>query len=233
MTTTPTYEHGLHPDYRHLVTGDPRRPGIRLDLLLDLVAWAEHDDANLAKFQSWGSWEQGSWSALRFDNRAAEVPIPRGWNDPVLDYREPEEADEAIRQEILRGACGTSFCMAGQAVHQAGYRLVYTANSRPDTEGKVYTSAENCVLTEPTGEYDARGFPVLRDVGESQYISVAAQHVLGIDHDEANVLFGGDNSLDEVRAIVNLICENRNLPWPYPESGVWNESSDDDDDDEW
>lgn len=235
MTTTDNDSaQRLDPIYQNLVGDGLAYPPVRLDLLLDLVDWAERDDEDLAKFMNWGHWEQGSWSTFRAKQADLDVPIPYGWSDPLIQdfYGRPDaevsEQDAVIRQELLRGICGTSFCMAGQVALQAGYRMIYAGRTNVSTIAMA--SADNCIFTEETDAKDAKGFPVLRDVGQVSSIGIVGQRVLGLDAVEANALFDGDNSIETIKRVVNYICENRGLPRAYPTFGSWDRSQDSDPD---
>jgi hypothetical protein len=212
-TAVPAIPTELAPDYQIKVSNN-HRPPIAVDLLLDLVAWAEQDDARLAHMQAWGRWNQGTWSNASI----ADPEVDAGWEDPLISDpdgdQDIEDEDAKARQAILRGVCGTSFCMAGQAAHQAGYRMVY-ANHGSISRGVVRLSAEQCIKTEPTGFTDAKGFPILRDVGQPVDISEIGAQVLGLDDDEAQELFGGDNTIGEIKGLVNRLCTDRDLPVPF------------------
>lgn len=214
MTTTDT---PARPDYGYKVSHN-EKPPLALELLLDLVAWAEKDDAMMARFQTWGDWDQNTWSTL---SASGTVDIPTGWTDPAYyGYTDASEDDERARREILRGSCGTSYCMAGQAVHQTGYRLLYS--TAVGAGGVLTGQADQCIKIEGTGIVDEKGFEVMRDVpGTTGTVSAIGAQALGLTYEEAGELFNGDNTLTRIKELVNAIVVSRDLPQPYPEENIW------------
>lgn len=199
-----------------------RRPdgnALNTEAIALLIGWAEQDANMLARWRSldtWGVWEQGTWGTVR-------VPAPSDlptrvdeWDDTVL--ADPDAARDEVDQAVLNGACKSAYCMAGQAVTQAGYRLIFDEIDLEDhtLEG----TAETCVRVVPTGERDNRGHMRYRDVGDVEPISERAADILGLDYEEQDLFFSGSNTVVDLKRYANGFCEDRHLPWMYPEVGL-------------
>jgi hypothetical protein len=182
-------------------------------LLFQLIQWAERDERD-GEFQGWGHWDQSAW----------------GWvpTDP---------------KEVRNGACQSAYCMAGQAAHQAGWRLLYDGGdeiirSVLSDDSKVWQgsaiSASECVPQRNTGVKDSKGFDIWEDIpgGEAQPISVVGREALGLESDEAEMFFDGDNTLDTLKEMANLFCQDRGLPLLYPNEPIY-VAPDPDDDSDW
>jgi hypothetical protein len=121
--------------------------------------------------------------------------------------------------------------MAGQAVVQNGYRILYEndgAIQNPpagDDGGDAHLSgmwlaASRCIKQQPTGTYDNRGRMIYEDVPGAQYeyIENVGQEVLGLTDDEADWFFESGNDISRLKGLVNGIATIRNLPMPFPVS---------------
>lgn len=130
-------------------------------------------------------------------------------------------------KELRNGVCKTSYCLAGQAVVQGGYGLLYTEmDSWRDADGKTWRefSADLCApMIEQTDEHgkpvrDSKGKRIMvPDHTRSVYISTAAQRILGIYETEADRLFNGDNNLADVVRIAIDIAASRDVTLDLPE----------------
>lgn len=176
---------------------------LNYELLHQIVKWAEQDEEWIKTHPGWGMWDQQFWCA------AAVVS-----DDP---------------QVVRNGECQTAYCIAGQAAHQAGYRMVLEGSSfeshRLDWTGPI-RSADWCVEQRPTDRKDKHGNIIWEDVpgGDQARIDAVAEEVLGIEEDEAGALFDGDNTIGRIKAIVNFICERRELPPMFPNHDLgWDE----------
>lgn len=186
-TTTPTiyYRDGSGPE---------DLPELNATLLFDLVRWAEMDEQDIqfteAKFRNWGHWYQGHW---------AQTEMP--------------ELTEEERQALRNGACQTSYCIAGQAVHQGGYRLDYESDGY----------ANNVVQQRMTDLRTPRGVPIWEDVpgAQRQDIAEVAQELLGLTSDEAGNLFGGDNEVGHLKQYANLFALARRLPPLFADADIY------------
>lgn len=162
-------------------------PMVDAVLLYDLICWAEADAHDLVypKYRGWGTYDQGSWS--------------------VTD--QPDLTDEE-RQELRNGACRTSYCIAGQAVNQADFRIVYRGRS----------TAELCIQQEETGRTTRLGRPILRDVpgARERHIDLVAREVIGLTEEEGDALFSGGNDIDNLKRYANTFMLARALPPLFP-----------------
>ncbi len=134
-------------------------PALNLPLLTNLITWAWYDahadrDMLAEFFADWGSWNQDVW---------ASVPKPE---DDTLDPSDP----------MFGSMCGSSYCIAGQAVAQAGYKMVLSEGYGSYTA----TSAVPVVFD----HLNDLGRPVYREVGEPEDVPVIAARVLGLTEGE-------------------------------------------------
>lgn len=195
-------------------------PTMNAEMLYDLIAWAEFDQDELTKpltlaerFARWGHWGQGAWS--------------------IKTIRQPMTMEQA-QVALSNGACQTSYCMAGQAVVQSHYRIIYTDRYDIAQDGVLKPDqqliAEFCIRQieslDPTTGLTTR---VDDPTAERRYISDVAQEVLGLDYDEASRFFEANNDLDDLKQMVNGFCDTRRLPLLYPTHGIWEDPDDDDD----
>lgn len=99
---------------------------------------------------------------------------------------EPEKWDQSVYR------CETGMCFAGWAVTLDGGRW----KTRPDEDGHALLVAE------------AEDDEISRKMGDI-HAADRAHRILGLTDGQADALFEGDNTLDDLRAIVNAICEGR------------------------
>lgn len=92
-------------------------------------------------------------------------------------------------KEERNGVCRTAFCIAGAAVRMKGYKFVWAESADPQL-----FIAETC-----TKKIDG--------VKRSFDIELTAMHLLGIDWDQAESLFNGDNTIDDVIDVAESIAE--------------------------
>lgn len=98
--------------------------------------------------------------------------------------------------------CGSTACIAGQAVSQIGFGMVLEPQDSEwnDTLGeRVVTGwrASFCAPRQFTG-LDEQGHPVYETTGESESISTVAARALGLTSYEADALFSGTNDIGSV-----------------------------------
>lgn len=181
---------------------------LNVEAITTLIDWAESDEERRAqRYSSWGNWRQGLWGLA---STASE-------NVRNLLRNDSEAAAEEIADMGRNGVCGTAYCMAGQAVVQAGYALDYQDNVDTWDGNMLGISAENCVWQEPTDQINRWGRPVMQDVGDPREISDVAQEILGFTEEEASAFFSGSNSIRVLKEYANSFCESRDLDLPYPE----------------
>lgn len=179
--------YGLNPDY--IV-----EPGeLNTALIYDMVAWAEKKEERRSVWANWGNWKQGVWADLTMSHTEREgLPV---------------NLTLGMVQE--KNVCGTAFCMAGQAVAQAGYEFIGLGGG---------VSVNNCIKVEPTDEFDDKGFRVMREVGEERSIEQVGAEVLGLDGDEKGWFFAGNNPIEYLKSLSNGLCEERGLPVLFPDA---------------
>ena len=168
------------------------------DLLSDLVMWAAQDNEETAALVE------------------KTFPAEEGWG---------EWYQNAWAKEVRNGVCRSSFCIAGQAVVQTGYALIYYAYERvgdfrylgadfaapavPDPEGKVHEKGP------------LAGKPVMvpdPDEDSHQQIGVIARKELGLMEWEASKLFDGDNEINQIVAIARGIAGRRGFDLNVPDA---------------
>lgn len=181
-------------------------------LIFDIVRWAEGD----AAFEKWGVWDQGSWASINVSPVLADLLEGIDRDDDGQALGDDHDKMHTIVESVIRtNLCGSAYCMAGQAVSQAGFRiivddLVYGSGDVGSTE-----FAEQCVREEYTGRRDEKGLPIFEDVGSREPIYVTARQVLGLEDYEADRFFDGNNTIEVIRGLVNHFCDSRGLPVPY------------------
>lgn len=119
-------------------------------------------------------------------------------------------------KSVTNGVCKSSFCMAGQAVVQAGYGLQYYKNGDQDyipETGEWIDAlvAYDCAPKVPVGT-DERGnvkYELLTDRLEP--ISTVARRVLGFTEDEGYEFFDSDNSYLDLVTMANSYASRRGL----------------------
>lgn len=195
---------------------DNGRFDLNLPALTTLIRWAEGDEALAQRF---GTWDQGVWSQVL----VAESGLD--WDSASDKYADGLSHEEVL-EKTRNGVCQTAYCMAGQTVVQAGYRLIYNFNEHEeDDDGTGLGEHVSLETTHCTKQeflrFDERGKPVFRDTGETMEISEAAREILGMDHEESSRFFDGSNDIDDLKHMLNIFCQRRDMPEPYPgvESG--------------
>jgi len=102
-----------------------------------------------------------------------------------------ESHPEEWHQEHYR--CGSGMCFAGWAATLAGG--LWAVEDVDDDE----ESGDTDMLVAEPGEAKA-------DEDGNVWAFNRAQRILGLSSDQACVLFGSDNSLDELRGMVRYLC---------------------------
>lgn len=196
-------------------------PMIDLALLLDLIAWAEGDQEAAKRRHLKGTWDQGTWGTLTLDQET-EAFIEEDYGDlysGVNFVDLPEASQKAITEAASKGVCGSSYCLAGGVVHAYGYRLLI---ENGDLDGDERTiDASWAVPQRRTGEVNNLGFEVWEDVPDGERVDIQEKgfELLGLDERDPN-LFGGDNSVEDLKRMVNRMCHERGLPEQYPHAGA-------------
>lgn len=117
---------------------------------------------------------------------------------------------ESWAKEVRNGVCRSSYCMAGQAVVQAGYGLKYE-NTDEDWDGNQIWSASECAPQRVIGTNN-KGEPMYELVNEAtEYIETAAARVLGLTRYEADLFFHADNSISDLERLAAEFARKRAL----------------------
>lgn len=205
---------------------NPAYPPVAYDLLLNIVAWAEHD----SRFSSWGIWNQGSWASVYLDGdiKPALEELANSWQDAETGRPASLIASQAnvlVQSAARANVCRSAFCMAGQTVYQAGFRMILDDSPLHRIGEEAY--ADDCIAEVLTDERDERGFMVWRDREDAERIAIdqAAAEILGLIGEE-RCLFEGDNTVPKIKSIVNWIAENRHLPIPFPDEPTYPDEDD-------
>lgn len=199
------------------------------DFIYDAIRWARQDEAWLASLSQadlirWGNWEQGAWATLR---------APFELREQMEDARGRIDLD-TLTERIRSGECQTAYCMAGQRVNQAGYRMVFDPSMIFDDSGDT---ANFCIQQEPTQERDNNNRVIWKDVEDAEMVSISqtAQQLMGITVFESGLFFESDNGPDYLAELANGMCRRRGIPLMFPDNETYNMSSayeDEHDDDE-
>lgn len=183
--------------------------------IYDAIRWAERDESFLSALSEadrnwWGTWRQGDWARA-----IAPAPIRRALFDATGSLDTGEFAT-AIRA----GECKTAYCMAGQRVNQAGYRMAI----EPDSDmGRSGVTAYSCIEMEPTGQRDKFNKPIMRDKpgAELRDISTLARELMHITSFESGLFFNGDNRVGILKEYANGMCERRGIPLMFPDFDIY------------
>lgn len=190
---------------------------LNMEAIQLLIGWAAQDEAALRDYSLWGIWDQGHWGLAEMDlDRATARAIVDEYDTTDVDA---EAADDLINKTILNGACQSAYCMAGQAVAQAGFKLNY--NSAINNDMHLMVTADTCVRVEPVGTFDDKGYPVMREVGEPTDISEAAQEVLGLTDEQGDLFFNGGNGIVTLKRLANRFALDAHMEVPYPDHDVF------------
>lgn len=204
-------------------------PTLNAVALYDIIMWAAEDEAFGERLRAIGAhWEQGSWAEVK------NYHLPSDTNQVPLTARELETP--VIQQEVARqvrnGECQTAFCIFGAAAIQADHRLVL--HGIPLARN-VTVHADHCVPQRPTDRVDSRGNVIYEDIpgARPQWISDVARDYLGLTGDEADLISNENNTLDRIKMVANLACENRDLPPLFPDYPVFDLDDQPDDEDQY
>lgn len=102
--------------------------------------------------------------------------------------------------------CKTGMCFAGWAASLAGGEWVVETNEgRHNLAGGFY-AAEDYLVPEPGDEErDIRTIYLDSKTLRATHVQDRARRLLGLEHDEAEALFSGDNDLDNIRDEIDEI----------------------------
>jgi hypothetical protein len=178
--------------YNGEVTIETDLPDLNTGLLRQLLVWAAADEEYLTRVM-----------AERYG------VLPEEWGS----------WDQGIwAKEIRNGECKSSYCMAGQAVVQGGYALIFDKTYEMAMPGgQTQHQAHNCAPRIQTGVHPTTGLPIFGpDMDRRVQINDAATGLLGIT-DEEDCLFSGDNSLTTLVSLGSFYARRRGLDLELPE----------------
>lgn len=137
-------------------------------------------------------WKQGVWG-LRTINRHLYSKIFKKALPDLMNKT----------QEALLGTeCQTAYCVAGHALALTNHNF----RTEKYSDASMHVSGSTFYMDER--DPDEFAYYAIKDVKcEGSYlpISMAARHVLGLSYREADALFKGDNSLRDVKRLMNNI----------------------------
>ena len=128
--------------------------------------------------------------------------------------------------DIRNGVCQSAFCAAGHAAFESGHRLIFSAGvGYVGDDSKAGATAINCIAERPVRDengdlvIDAKGRTLWEDVpgAEPRIISNVGADYYGLDRDEAEAFFHGENDLDDLKQLTNGFCEARKMDHVYPD----------------
>lgn len=203
------------------------------DFIYDAIRWADKDEDWLASLDDdekvmWGEWHQGSWGYLVPGRRRRNMPFRKSDTSEVagISVLSKEQVETAVRD----GACGSSYCMAGQRVSQdKRYRLLWQWDGTRDESATL----DYCIEQIDSGNVDDRGRTIWidRPGAPREQVSDVAQRLMGITTHEAGRFFSGGNTVSRLQMYANGMCERRGIPLMFPGATVWNFDESDEEDD--
>lgn len=177
-------------------------PTLNVELLGDIVTWAVVDHHLIEQ-------------AEQMSGQQREV-FRRISREKFTDWGHWEQGSWAVRRldEGRNGACGSAFCMAGQAVAL-------------DPRFSILDDDESCIrLDLPDGVRAPRFLDdsLLADYGLSEdeveedkvSIDTAARDMLGLTGAEAGALFSGSNEIGRIIGLAEVFAEMRGVDLDLP-----------------
>lgn len=131
-------------------------------------------------------WDQSTWGRAMFDSA-------------VLDEIGVEQARKIIMEDPTNPACGSSFCFAGHVAYTVDRKKPYISKHSVWWENFRGTADLSFVKTGPD---------------ENDYVDVGAyaRDRLNLDNSETAILFDGNNTLHDLRGMVEYMREHDCLP---------------------
>jgi hypothetical protein len=124
------------------------------------------------------------------------IADPRSWNQAMWAH---------INE------CGTSYCFAGHAVVASGYEFLRLHDRLWDQFVVVPENSALSHIAHPTQFEMSEGSPKPFLAARP---SVAARTLLGIDRDDADLLFDSTNTFPEILAFVEKLAADDGYDWP-------------------
>jgi hypothetical protein len=122
-----------------------------------------------------------------------------------LAMKQIETYPETWRQSCwgYQAACGTSHCLAGWVVTQAGGQMVWRLSDWDEGDDRGYLVADDVVMP---------------GASDSIPVDLAALRLLDISIEDANALFHPHNTLDDLREMGAELREDGRLSRPWHDS---------------
>lgn len=123
------------------------------------------------------------------------------------------------------GVCGSSYCIAGQAVAQKGYALLFGDEGQPFTSDIAFSCA-------PVISTDNNGRPTEIDRDNKVPISTKGAEAIGLTVGESEYLFESANTIGDIVNMALMIAERRGVALDLPDvveaqdSGFWSSVGD-------
>lgn len=161
---------------------------LNVDLLSDVIVWAYLDDI----FDK----DLAARVGTRFKDWGS-------WDQGEWAFA--EGAGVLMPEDSLR--CSSAFCIAGQAAHQSGYAMLF-----PEEVGGSATTCRKV-----TYEVDENGRR--REVldGPMKSIDSVGQQALGLTGTEADLMFSGGNSIEDIVTYACYFARRRGQALSLPE----------------
>lgn len=159
-----------------------------------------------------GAWDQGEWGRLMLTEdmikQAETFEVSRSVEGHI---RKEYLLDPALIEGQIATSphCGTAMCFAGHTALLAGAKPIITTSFAPDP-GEDWWFGTVRVQGEGGVTFD-------------RHVSTYAQELLGLSESDAESLFSGDNTLDDLEHLVGEIVEHGEIvtercysgPWPW------------------
>lgn len=162
-------------------------PTLNLDLLKALVGWAKDDEVAMQDF------------IQKHGDKLAQWGFEGKWDQGYWG------------KQITNGVCETAYCIAGQAVIQAGYQFHYERVEDLDANRTLFTADWVYPVKQEGTWKDGKPKYVADTSREGFYTPHLAQRALGLTNLEREYLFDGDNTIGDVVYIASQIADRRDL----------------------
>lgn len=120
-------------------------------------------------------------------------------------------------QEIRNGVCQTAYCIAGQAVVQAGFGLLLDEQYEVEDGQPREFRASTCAPKRFAGLDDQGREVYINDTTHERGIPAVAREVLGFTHSEGEVMFAGDNTIEQLVAMARIFAAKRGQDLRLPD----------------
>ena len=164
------------------------------------VEWGNNDE---------GKWDQGSWGHVETEGlRDAGVDFGALLGDQVRpDGTRLTIAEIALDAGTVKTACGTACCFAGHTSLAVGDKVLF---SMPvDLVDEQYDRSISFESVIPVESINPNSPARVGSVSVS--VMGRARDLLGLDFEEADMLFDSDNDIEDIRQMVDYLAEGRSI----------------------